>query len=178
MPITSTDFKYTWEQIAHGQGHLRQDRLRRHRRASTDADPKTAVVTFKPQAVRPVAVAVRRRHYGILPRHILAGQEPRQGDEGRLHWSGGPWIAKWNKGVDVTLDAEPEVLGRRSRSSTKVVFKFIADTAAEFQAFKSGEVLGDLPAAAARRGRRDQAGHAGREDGRHRRDTATSKRSG
>ena len=35
-----------------------------------------------------------------------------------------------------------------------MIFKILADTAAEFKAFKHGEVVGDLPAAASSRGRR------------------------
>ena len=30
-PITSADFKYTWDHIAHGTEHLRPDRVQRHR---------------------------------------------------------------------------------------------------------------------------------------------------
>ena len=43
------------------------------------------------------------------------------------------------QGRRVVLDAEPEVLGHKPKLD-KVIFKIQADTAAEFQAFKTGEV--------------------------------------
>ena len=54
-------------------------------------------------------------------------------------WSGGPWIAKWNKGDSIVLTPNPNYWGEKPKLE-KVVFKFLADTAAEFQAFKSGQV--------------------------------------
>ena len=49
----------------------------------------------------------------------------------------------------MTLVPNPKYWGNKPNLD-KVVFKFVPDTAAEFQAYKSGEVDGDLPAAAAR----------------------------
>ena len=92
-------------------------------------------------------------------------------------WSGGPWIAKWQKGVSVTLTPNPNWYGTKP-TIQKVIFKIIADTAAEFQAFKAGEVLAIYPqplpsAIAAIKG-----GVAGHEVGRERRDGARSRRCG
>ena len=60
-------------------------------------------------------------------------------------WSGGPWFAKWDKGVSVTLTPNPKYYGPNKPKLKKIVFKILADTAAEFQAFKSGEVLAIYP---------------------------------
>ena len=54
-------------------------------------------------------------------------------------WSGGPWFAKWNKGDSIVLTPNPKYWGPKPHLD-KVVFKFETDTAAEFQAFKSGQV--------------------------------------
>ena len=59
-------------------------------------------------------------------------------------WSGGPWIGKWHHGVDVTLTPNPNWYGTKPKLA-KVIFRFIPDTAAEFTAFKSGEVLAIYP---------------------------------
>lgn len=54
-------------------------------------------------------------------------------------WSGGPWIAKWTKGDNITLTRNPRYWGPKPKLA-KVVFKFLTDTAAEFEAMKSGQV--------------------------------------
>ena len=54
-------------------------------------------------------------------------------------WSGGPWFAKWNKGDSIVLTPNPKYWGPKPHLD-KVVFQFESDTAAEFQAFKSGQV--------------------------------------
>ena len=59
-------------------------------------------------------------------------------------WSGGPWFFKWDKGVSVTLTPNPKWYGPKP-TIKKVIFKILADTAAEFQAFKSGEVSAIYP---------------------------------
>ena len=55
----------------------------------------------------------------------------------------------------VTLTPNPNWYGTKP-TIEKVIFKIIADTAAEFQAFKSGEVLAIYPQPAAVGDRRDQ----------------------
>src|SRR2546429_388578 len=59
-------------------------------------------------------------------------------------WSGGPWVLKWNKGDSIVLTHNPKFWGTPPVAD-KVVFKFLPDTAAEFQAFKSGQVLAIYP---------------------------------
>jgi peptide/nickel transport system substrate-binding protein len=54
-------------------------------------------------------------------------------------WSGGPWLAKWNKGDSIVLTPNQNYWGQKPHLN-QVTFKFLADTSAEFQAFKSGQV--------------------------------------
>ena len=142
QPITSTDFKYTWDQIANGNDIY--DKTGYENIASVDdTDPKTAVVTFKPSP-SPV-VAALRRDYGVWPSHILAGKNRDKATKNGYTWSGGPWkIEKWNRGVGVTLVPNDKYWGEKAHLD-KVIFKFIPDTAAEFKAFQTGEVLGVYP---------------------------------
>jgi len=79
-----------------------------------------------------------------LPSHILEGKNRSKMMAGGYDFSGGPWIAKWHHGVDVTLTPNPNWYGNKPKLS-KVIFRFVPDTAAEFQAFKSGEVLAIYP---------------------------------
>src|SRR6478735_4140940 len=141
-PITSEDFKYTWEQIAKGNDIY--DKSGYDKIESVDSsDPKTAVVTFKtPYGSWPSLFGGGL--YGILPSHILEGKNRAKMMAGGYDFSGGPWIAKWHHGVDVTLTPNPNWYGTKPKLS-KVIFRFVPDTAAEFQAFKSGEVLAIYP---------------------------------
>jgi len=141
-PITSEDFKYTWEQIAKGKDIY--DKSGYDKIESVDSsDPKTAVVTFSsPYGSWPGLFGGGL--YGLLPSHILEGKNRSKMMAGGYDFSGGPWIAKWHHGVDVTLTPNPNWYGNKPKLS-KVIFRFVPDTAAEFQAFKSGEVLAIYP---------------------------------
>ena len=141
-PITSTDFKYTWDQIVNGtdiydtSGYDKVEGV-------DDSNPKQAIVTFK----EPYASwkgMFGGALYGIFPSHLLQGKDRDAETKDGYSWSGGPWIAKWNKGANVTLIPNPNWYGSKPHLD-KVIFKFLADTASEFQAFKSGEVLGIYP---------------------------------
>lgn len=141
-PITSEDFKYTWEQIAKGKDIY--DRSGYDKIESVDTtDPKTAVVTMK-ESYGSWRTLFAGGLYGIMPSHILEGKNRSKLMSNGYDWSGGPWLAKWNRGVDVTLTPNPNWYGEKPKLQ-KVIFRFIQDTAAEFQAFKTGEVLAIYP---------------------------------
>ena len=142
-PITSTDFRYTWDQVAHGADIF--DRTGYERIAAVDdTDPHTAVVTFSQPFAgwRQLFGGV----YGIFPSHLLAGKNRDDAMKDGYAWSGGPFkIQSWNKGVEVDLVPNPNYWGPKPKAS-KVTFKFLTDTAAEFQAFQGGEVDAVYPA--------------------------------
>ncbi|MER3452434.1 MAG: hypothetical protein C4344_01700 [Acidimicrobiia bacterium] len=142
QPITSTDFKYTWEQITKGQDIY--DRTGYTDIESVDdSDPRTAVVTFsKPYAAWK---GLFGGGYGIYPSHLLAGKDRNAAMKDGYSFSGGPWkIEKWEKQVQVSLVPNDRYWGPKPKLD-RVIFKFITDTSAEFQAFKAGEVLGIYP---------------------------------
>ena len=76
---------------------------------------------------------------GILPSHLLKGKDRDKEMKDGYTWSGGPWFAKWNKDDSIVLTPNPKYWGPKPHLD-KVVFKFETDTAAEFQAFTSGQV--------------------------------------
>jgi peptide/nickel transport system substrate-binding protein len=142
-PITSTDFRYTWDQIAHGGDIF--DRTGYDRIASVDDhDPRTPVVTF----ARPFG-GWRQLFggvYGLYPSHLLAGRDRDNAMKDGYSWSGGPFkLQAWDKGVDVVLVPNRSYWGPKPKAS-KITFKFLTDTAAEFQAFQGGEVDAVYPA--------------------------------
>jgi peptide/nickel transport system substrate-binding protein len=136
-PITSEDFKYTWDQIANGKEIY--DKTGYEKVESVDASkPDTVVVTFKESY--PDWKGLFSGGYGILPSKILAGKDRNAEMKDGYSWSAGPWkIDKWEKGVSITLVPNDKFFGDKPKLD-KVVFKFVADTASQFQAFKAGEL--------------------------------------
>ena len=136
-PITSEDLKYTALQIRDGKDVLDKTGYS-HVTAVDTPDPKTAVVTFD----APYANwrALFSDTVGIFPSHLLAGKDRNALMKDGYSFSGGPWqIESWKRGASVTLVPNPNYWGEKPKLD-KVTFQFTADTAAAFQAFKSGQL--------------------------------------
>ena len=142
QPITSTDFKYTWQQIVNGDdiydktGYTQIESI-------DDSEPEDRGGHVR-DAVRVVEGQLRcvlRRDAEPHPRRARTRSAAMSDG---YDWSGGPWIAKWDKGVQVTLTPNPNWYGTKAKLD-KVIFKFQADTAAEFKAFKNGETKAIYP---------------------------------
>ncbi len=142
-PITSADFKYTWEQIAFGPNIY--DRSGYANIESIDAtDPHTAVVTFA--RAYPVWQSLFGGRYGLFPSHILQGKDRHALMKDGYSWSGGPWVMKsWDKSASLVLEANPKWYGPDKPTIKQVTFEFFGTTPSEFEAFKSGEVLAISP---------------------------------
>ena len=140
-PITSEDFKYSWEAIAKGKDVYDKTGYDKIKSIDT-SDPKTAVVAFK-EAYGSWPLLFGGL-YGVFPSHLLAGKNRTKIMSNGYDFSGGPWIGTWHRGVDVTLTPNPNWYGPKPKLA-KVIFRFLADTSAEFQAFKNGEVLAIYP---------------------------------
>jgi len=136
-PITSSDFKYTWEAITTGEdiydttGYANIESV-------DDSDPKVAVVTFAENYAG--WKGLFGGGYGIYPSHLLEGQDHLEVMGNGYDFSGGPWmIETWDKGVEVVLVPNENYWGDVPKLDS-VTFRFVTDTAAEFQAFQAGEV--------------------------------------
>lgn len=146
QPITSTDFQYTWQQIAKGKDIY--DRTGYNDIASIDTtDPKTAVVTF----TQPFAGwrDLFGGFYFILPSHLLTGKNRSKEMKDGYAFSGGPWQLEggksgWKKGKSITLVPNPAYWGTKPQIA-KVVFQFVTESAAELQAVKTGQVVAAYP---------------------------------
>ncbi|MBV8952168.1 MAG: peptide ABC transporter substrate-binding protein [Actinobacteria bacterium] len=142
VPITSADFKYTWDQIAHGQNIYDTTGYRNISSVDTP-DPATAVVTFS--ASYGGWKGLFGGEYGVFPSHILQGKDRDSLMKDGYTWSGGPWlIQSWQKGTSVTLVPNPNYWGEKAHLD-KVIFQFVPDTASEFQAFRTGQVQAIYP---------------------------------
>jgi peptide/nickel transport system substrate-binding protein len=137
QPITSKDFKYLWDQIANG-ADIYDTTGYANIESVDDSDPATAIVTYKTNFAD--WKSLFGGGYGLLPSHLLEGKDRSKEVANGYSFSGGPWmIQSWNKGADLTLVPNAKYWGKKPKLD-KVVFKFITDTAAEFQAFKAGQV--------------------------------------
>jgi len=137
QPIISQDFKYTWDQIVNGKDIY--SKVGYEKIASVDTpDPKTAVVTFKEDYADYQDLFGGGQ--GIYPSHLLEGKDRNTLMKDGYTFSGGPWkIDHWTKGQEVKLVPNPMYWGQKPHMSS-VTFKFLADSAAEQQAYKTGQV--------------------------------------
>lgn len=140
-PITSADFEYTALQVRDGDDIF--DKTGYDRISSVDAsDPQTVVVTLSS------AYAGWRTLfsvYGLMPAHLLEGQDRSALMSDGYDFSGGPWkIEKWTRGTSVTLVPNENYWGEKPHLD-KVTFLFLPDTTAAFQALKSGQVSALYP---------------------------------
>lgn len=135
-PITSADFEYTALQIRDGDDIF--DKTGYDRISAIDAsDPATVTVTLdSPYAGWRTLFSV----YGVMPAHLLEGQDRAAIMADGYDFSGGPWkIEKWTRGTSVTLVPNENYWGDKPHLD-KVTFLFLPDTTAAFQALKSGQV--------------------------------------
>lgn len=145
-PITSSDFKYLWEQIATGKdiydatGYTSIESV-------DDSDPATAVVTFS----EPYAAwrDLFGGFYFLLPSEYLQGKNRNKEMKDGYAFSGGPWKLEggkkgWKKGKTITLVPNENYWDEKAKIS-KVIFQFILESPAETQAVKTGQVLAAYP---------------------------------
>jgi len=137
-PITSTDFKYTWDQVKNGTDVY--DKTGYELVESVDdSNPKVAVVTFS-KNFSDWKGTLFSGNYGIYPSHLLQGKDRDAEMKDGYKFSGGPWIIdSWVKTDSITLVPNPKFWGTKP-SLDKVIFKIQPDTSAEFTSFKSGQV--------------------------------------
>lgn len=77
---------------------------------------------------------------GIFPAHIVQGQDGNKLFENSIPVSNGPWkFQSWQKGVQITVVKNPRFQVAPAMKLDRVVFRYITDTNARFQALKAGE---------------------------------------
>ncbi|MBA2707700.1 MAG: peptide ABC transporter substrate-binding protein [Gemmatimonadaceae bacterium] len=143
-PITSTDFKYTWDQIANGADVY--DKTGYDLIAKVDdTDKAKAVVTFSEGKTYGDWKGLFTGNYGIFPSHLLQGKDRNAEMKDGYKFSGGPWVLDgWAKTDNVTLVPNPKYWGTKPNLD-KVIFKVQANTSAEFTAFTSNQVSAIYP---------------------------------
>lgn len=136
-PITSADFEYTALQVRDGKDILDKSGYDKIESIETPDDQTVVLTLSEPYASWR---ALFSNGYGVLPSHLLEGKNRTAEMKDGYDWSGGPWlIDSWDRGTSVTLVPNDNYWGEAPRLD-KVTFQFLPDTAAAFQALKSGQV--------------------------------------
>ena len=77
---------------------------------------------------------------GVYPAHVIAGQDMNKTFLTSVPVSSGPWLFdSWQKGVQITVKKNAKFKAAAPMKLDKVVFRYILDTNARFQALKAGE---------------------------------------
>ena len=146
VPITSADFRFTWDQFLNGPGvrtTVGYDRIT----DVDDSDPRTAVVTLRSSYAPWRELFSVGGLVGVLPKHLLEGKDRGAELRSGYRWSGGPWlIDHWTPNQEIKLVPNPAYWGHRPKLDG-VVFKILTDPSAQLQAYKSGQVamLSSIP---------------------------------
>lgn len=125
-PITSTDFKYTYEEALQLSPEIK---------SVDDSSPHVAVVTFSypfPQW---------HEEFGpLLPAHLLQGKDRDALMHNGYSFSGGPWIIDhWTRGQEVKLVPNSRYWDEKPKLDA-IVFKIFGDSSAYVAAFETGQV--------------------------------------
>lgn len=137
QPITSADFEYTALEVRDGQDILDKSGYDKIESIETPDDQTVVLTLSEPYAAWR---ALFSNGYGVLPAHLLEGKDRTAEMKDGYDWSGGPWlIESWDRGTSVTLVPNENYWGEQPHLD-KVTFQFLTDTAAAFQALKSGQV--------------------------------------
>jgi peptide/nickel transport system substrate-binding protein len=142
QPITSSDFKYTWQQIVASPDPIDKSGYSRILTVD-DTDPRTAIVTFS--TPYPNWKQLFGGTYGIYPSHLLQNADFDTALKDGYTWSGGPWkIDHWSKGVELKLIPNMNYWGKKPDLNS-VTIKFFTDPGAEQKAFQASQILALYP---------------------------------
>jgi peptide/nickel transport system substrate-binding protein len=77
---------------------------------------------------------------GVYQAKTIAGQDMNKMFQDSIPVSNGPWkFTSWQKGVQITVSKNTKFAAAPAMKLDRVVFRYIADTNARFQALKAGE---------------------------------------
>ncbi len=137
-PVTGADFIATWKVYVNpannvisrsGFEDIKSVKL-------SGKGKKTFTVVFKKQYADWETILSG----GVYAAHIIAGKDMNQMFLNSVPVSSGPWkFSSWQKGVQLTLVKNPAFKAGTPMKIGKLVFRYILDTNARFQALKAGE---------------------------------------
>lgn len=134
-PVTGADFKATWGVFINPKFNV-ISRTGWEDIKSVTVKGKTFVVVFKTQYADWESLVSG----GVYAAHIIKGQDMNQMFLNSVPVSSGPWLFdSWQKGVQIAVKANTKFAAGPKMKLSRVVFRYILDTNARFQALKAGE---------------------------------------
>jgi peptide/nickel transport system substrate-binding protein len=134
-PVTCEDFKATWRVFVNPQFNVVSRAGWQDIKAVTCTGKSGTVVFSRPYAAWETLVSG-----GVYAAHVVRGKDMNQMFVNSIPISSGPWkFQSWQRGVQLTLVRNPRFRAGPAMKLDRVVFRFILDTNARFQAMKAGE---------------------------------------
>ena len=134
-PMTGADFKATWQASINPANNV-NDRTGYSSIKSVTAKGKSAIIVYK----APYADWENNVSTGVYPAHIINGQNMNDMFLNSLPVSSGPWkFDSWQKGVQISVSRNTKFKVGPQMKLDRVVWKYILDTNARFQAIKANE---------------------------------------
>ncbi len=137
QPVTSEDFKFTWQFIV-DPATMSQTSAGWSEISSVDTpDPLTAVINFEAPYVPFVSAALT---FPILPKHMLEGvADPGNSDFARSPLGNGTYVfQEWVPGDHITVTANPAAL--KTPKVEKIIFKFVPDMNTLLALLRTGDI--------------------------------------
>ena len=133
-PVTCADWRSTW-QIWINPANNVASRTGYEDIRSVTCKGKAGVIVFK----KVYADWESLVNSGVWPAHLTAGKDANKLWQDSIPVSNGPWrFSSWQKGTQITVVKNPRFTIQPMKLD-RVVFRYIADTNARFQAMKAGE---------------------------------------
>jgi len=134
-PVTCEDWKATWRVFVNPQFNV-VSRAGFEDIRSVTCNGKAGTIVFR----SPFAAWESLVSGGVYAAHVIRGKNMNQMFNDSIPVSSGPWkFQSWQKGVQLTLVRNPRFKVGPAMKLDRIVFRYILDTNARFQALKAGE---------------------------------------
>jgi peptide/nickel transport system substrate-binding protein len=134
-PVTCADLQATWRVFVNPQFNVVSREGWKDVKSVT-CNGKAGTIVF----ARPFAAWESLVSGGAYAAHVIRGKNMNQMFNDSIPVSSGPWkFLSWQKGLQITLVKNPRYRAGPPMKLDRVVFRYILDTNARFQALKAGE---------------------------------------
>src|SRR5687767_8409818 len=134
-PVTCDDWRATWRVFVNPQFNVVSREGWKDIRSVT-CRGKAGTIVFS----RPFAAWESLVSGGVYAAHVIRGRNMNRMFNDSIPVSSGPWrFQSWQRGVQLSLVRNPRFKAGPPMKLDRVVFRFITDTNARFQALKAGE---------------------------------------
>ena len=134
-PVTCEDWRATWKVFVNPQFNV-VSRAGYQDIKSVTCNGKAGTIVFR----TPYAAWETLVSGGVYAAHVIRGKNMNQQFNNSIPVSSGPWkFQSWQRGVQMTLVKNPRFKVGPPLKLDRVVFRYIVDTNARFQALKAGD---------------------------------------